>query len=109
MAVGADDIALLDLGEDVVPRTFTQPFADAELFFSQVVELQDERIALSAIHAWMLAKERDEVGGALGDNPLRATAGRIDVALLVTGISPPREFVWLFLLLAALAESHAAI
>jgi hypothetical protein len=121
MAIGTDDLALLDLGEDVLPGPFTHALADAELFFSQVVELQDERIALPAIHAWMLAKERDEIGGALGDDSLRAATGGIDVALLVarvvlvlvggstgaaivvalpTSSSPPGEFVQRFLLLA---------
>ena len=70
MAVGAYDVALLDLGQNVFPWPFPQAFADAELFFAEVVELQDERIALSAVHAWVLAKERDEVGGALRDDPL---------------------------------------
>jgi hypothetical protein len=59
---------------------------DAELFFSQVIELQYERVALPAIDARMLAKKRSEIGGALGNDPFRAAAGRIDVALLVARV-----------------------
>ena len=35
---------------------FAEAFAHAELFFGEMVELQDERIALSAVHAWVLAE-----------------------------------------------------
>jgi hypothetical protein len=128
MAVRADDIALIDLGEDVFPWSFPQAFADAEPFLAEVVELQDERIALSAVHAWMLAKERDEIGSPFADDPLGAAAGRIDVVLLVagtvlvpvrgstgpavvvtlpTGFSTPGEFIQWLLLLAAPTKPHA--
>jgi len=86
MAIGADDLALLDLGEDVLPGPLAHALVDAEPLSSHVVKLQNERIALPAIHAWMLAKERNEIGGALGDDSLRAPTGRIDVALLVAGV-----------------------
>lgn len=69
MAVGADDLALLDLGQDGFPGPFAHAPADAESFFSQVIELQDERVALPAIDAGMLTKERNEISGALGDDP----------------------------------------
>jgi hypothetical protein len=86
MAVGAYDLALLDLGQDSVPGPLTHASANAESFFSQVIELQNERVALSTIDARMLTKKRDEIGGALGHDPFGAAAGRIDVALPIAGI-----------------------
>jgi hypothetical protein len=57
MAVGADHVAFGDLGKNIFPRSFAQPFTDAELLFAPVIELQDKRIALSAVDAWVFAKE----------------------------------------------------
>lgn len=52
-----------------------------------MIELQDERVALAEeVGARVLAKERHEIGSALGDDPLRAAPGGVDVALLVAGI-----------------------
>ena len=59
MAVRAYDIALLDLGQDAFPGPLAHAPADAEPLFSQMIELQDKRVALSAVHARMLAKKGD--------------------------------------------------
>lgn len=57
VAIGAYHLALLDLFEDALPGAIAQSLGDPELFVSQVVELQDEGVALSAIEAWMLFEE----------------------------------------------------
>jgi hypothetical protein len=127
MAVGADDLALLYLGQDGFPGTFAHALADAELLLFEVIELEDERVVFSAIDTRMLAKEGNEIDSALGDDPLRAAAGRIDVALLVAGLvlvliggparsavvvaltarlPAPGKFVQRLLLLAAPADFH---
>ena len=86
MAVGANDIALLHLGQDVFPRPLAHALADAESFFSQMIKLQDERVVLPAIGAGVFTKEGHEIGSALGNDSFPAPPGGIDVALLVTGI-----------------------
>jgi hypothetical protein len=51
-----------------------------------MVELEDERVSLSAVDARMRPKERDEVGGSLRrDGPLSALR-LVDVALAVGGV-----------------------
>lgn len=66
MAIGADHLALFHLGEDAPPRPVAQALADAELFVTQMIELEDERIALPAIDAGVLSKKGDEMGSPLG-------------------------------------------
>ncbi|MEX2448615.1 MAG: hypothetical protein WD404_07725 [Solirubrobacterales bacterium] len=65
MAVGAHDLALLDLGQDSVPGPFAHAPADAESLFSQVIELEYERVALPAIDTRMLTKKGNEIGRPL--------------------------------------------
>src|SRR4051812_25369031 len=51
--VPADDLALLDLFEDLLPRVVRELLADTEVLVGQVVELEDDRIRLPAIDARM--------------------------------------------------------
>jgi hypothetical protein len=75
MTVGTYDLALLDLGQNGFPGPFAHASADTELFVSQVIELQHERVALPTIDAGMLTKKRNEIGSALGNDLFRATPG----------------------------------
>jgi hypothetical protein len=60
MTVCTNDVALGDLVEDCLPVPVADALADREALVPEVVELQDERIALAAVCAWMLAEERDQ-------------------------------------------------
>lgn len=56
MAVGAHDLALGHLGQDVLPRPVANSLADAEALIAQVIELQDEGVVLPAINTRVLAQ-----------------------------------------------------
>lgn len=56
VAVGADDLALLDLHEDLAPRLLTESSADHELLVPDVVELEDQDVALAAVGALPLLR-----------------------------------------------------
>jgi hypothetical protein len=128
MTVGADNIALLDLCQDVLPRSIAQALADAELFVAQMIELQDDGVALPTVNAGALAKERDEIGSALGDDSFLAPVGGVDIALSIAGVvlvlisgptrpaivvvvpalsAPPGEFVQRLLLIATPTALHS--
>ena len=127
MAVGAHDLALSHLGQDVLPWAVANSLADAEALIAQVVELQDERVVLPAIGAGVLAQIRNEVSGALSDDLARPSPRRVDIALPVSRIvlvlvraatwpaivvslpsllPAPGEFVQRLLLLTAPASPH---
>jgi hypothetical protein len=63
MTVCTNDVALGDLVEDCLPVPVADALADREALVPEVVELQDDRIALAAVCAWMLAEERDQLRG----------------------------------------------
>ena len=60
MTVGTDYLALGDLVEYGLPTVAAQALGDVEALFAEVIELEHQRIALAAIHAWTLAEELDE-------------------------------------------------
>jgi hypothetical protein len=57
MTVPAHDIALLDLVENALPVSIGEGASDVELLVSEMVELQDDRISLTAVGARMARKE----------------------------------------------------
>ena len=59
MTVCTNDLALCHLVEDALPISVPEPVANPELLVSQVVELQHDRITLSAIDTRMLAQVGD--------------------------------------------------
>ena len=65
MAVCTHDIALRDLISERLPAPAAHPGADVELLFTQVIELEDERIVLTAIRARPRTEQLDHVLGAL--------------------------------------------
>jgi len=59
MTVCTNDLALCNLVEHALPIPISKTLGNAELLVPEVVELEDHRIALPAIHAGMLAQEGD--------------------------------------------------
>src|SRR4051794_15036133 len=77
MTVRTADLALADLFVDrgetaAVPGTLCHRRA----FGSDVVELEDEGVSLSAIYAWMSAQEIEDVREVPGDVRIRVRARR---------------------------------
>jgi hypothetical protein len=60
VAVTADDLALLDLGEDVGPRIVRELGSDVEALVAKVVELQHDWVGLAAVDARMLREVLEE-------------------------------------------------
>lgn len=61
MTVCTNDLALCNLVEHALPIPISKSLSYAELLVPEVVELEDDRIALPAVDAGMLAKERDQI------------------------------------------------
>ena len=86
MTVCTNHVALCDLVEDRLPFTVPDAFGDVEVLGFEVVELEDQGIALAAVDAGVLAEELDEVSGPFGDDRLLVEEGFRDVALFVRGV-----------------------
>jgi hypothetical protein len=67
MAVRANHIASLDLVEHGLPFVTADTHGDTEALVPDVVELEHQRVGLSAVNARSLAEELNEIGHALGD------------------------------------------
>jgi hypothetical protein len=65
MAVAADDLALLDLEQDVFPRARGERTADRELLVAKMVELEHNRVGLAAVDAGVRGKVCEEIASAL--------------------------------------------
>jgi hypothetical protein len=76
MTVCTNHVASGDLVQHGLPVAVAQALGDVEALVPNVVELQDERVALAAVEAWLLAEEGDELSGAL-DNELSFPANRL--------------------------------
>jgi hypothetical protein len=83
MAIRTHDLALGDLVQHRLPATLIDPSRDAELLVAQMIELEDERIALPAVDAVSLAKEIDEVCVAPGDKRAFAAHRAGDISVFV--------------------------
>ncbi len=71
VTVCTNDLALVDLGEDDGPGAVAEALGNAEGLVGQMVELENQRIALAAVGARMGLEVRDEVCAALrGLRPL---------------------------------------
>jgi hypothetical protein len=83
MAVRAHHIASVDLVENGLPVVTADPDRDAEALASYVVELEHQRVGLSAVEAWPLAEELDQIGHPLGNQHafFDATRSRHTVAV----------------------------
>jgi hypothetical protein len=97
MAVGANHLALRDLIEDRLPRTVANATCDVELLVTEVIELEDKRILLAAVHTALLGEEFQEIFRALVHESLFAPRRLCHVAIAV------REVVGSFVRGAALA------
>ncbi|HKF82063.1 MAG TPA: ATP-binding protein [Solirubrobacterales bacterium] len=86
MTVCTNDLALCNLVEHVGPVAVRQTLRNPKLLVSQVVELEDDRIVLSAVGAGMLPQESDEILGPFFDHRFLPLPGEGDVALLVRQI-----------------------
>jgi hypothetical protein len=79
MTVCTNDVAHGDLVQHGLPVAVADALRDVEALVPGVVELQDERIYLAAVHARPLAEERYEERGALGGDSSLAPEGVRDV------------------------------
>lgn len=75
VTVCTNHVALCHLVEDALPFAVAKALPDAELLVAQVVELQDDRVSLSAVDAGMLAQKRNQIGDPFSDYALPATMG----------------------------------
>jgi hypothetical protein len=60
VAVPADDLAFLDLGEDRLPGVVGELRPDVEALVAEVVEFQDDWIRLTTVGTRMLREVLDE-------------------------------------------------
>ena len=54
MTVCTNNLALCHLVEDALPLAVSETGSDAELLVAEMVELEDDRIGLAAVHARVL-------------------------------------------------------
>ena len=83
MAIGANNLALGDLIEDLLPRTLAEALRNVEPLVTEVIELQDERILLAAVDAASLAEEVEEIFRVLLRQTLFAPRRLCQVAVAV--------------------------
>jgi hypothetical protein len=83
MTVCTNDLALVDLPKHVVPSATPQPRRDGELLVGEVIELQHDRVGLSAVDARSLAKKPDEEPHPLGYEHLFSACRCCEVTLAV--------------------------
>jgi hypothetical protein len=79
MTVCTNHLALCHLVEDALPIAVSYPLGNAELLVPEMVELEDHRVALSAIDAGMFAKKRDEILDAFGRHDLLPLPRLVDI------------------------------
>jgi hypothetical protein len=127
MTVCTNDVALCNLVEHVLPAPALDALRDRELLVPQVIELEDDRIALATVDAWVLSQKRNQKEGPFFDQRLLSLASQGDVSLFVGQVMlsmvgrsagpaivvalpscppPPGEFIQRFLALAASASPH---
>jgi hypothetical protein len=75
MTVCTNDVALCHLVEDALPCTVSKPLPDAEFLVPKVIELEDDRVPLSAVDARVLTQVRHQILDAFSNQSLLATFG----------------------------------
>jgi hypothetical protein len=86
MAVGAYDLALGDLGQNILPVAFSEPGRDTEVLILDMVELQHEHVILPAISAGMLIEMTYQETHSLIHDSLTPRGGIVYVSLAVLEI-----------------------
>jgi hypothetical protein len=86
MTVCTNDVALGNLVEDGLPVAVAETFGYAEALVPEVVELENQRIGLAAVDAWVLSKERQQSRGALDGRCTLAADSGGNVACAVCGV-----------------------
>jgi hypothetical protein len=83
MTVRAHDVAVLDLVENPLPPVSLGAVSDVELLLAGVVELQDHRVRLAAIHAGVRRIELEQELGSFAAANALASDRLVDVPLPV--------------------------
>jgi hypothetical protein len=86
VAVRADHVAFLDFGKDRLPVPVRQIGTDVELLVAPVVELEDDRVVLSAVQAGVIFEVPQEPLAPLDRKRSLPLASLRDVAQLVRGV-----------------------
>ena len=92
MAIGADDVALPHLGGEALPAAVTETFGNAELLVPEVVELEDDRVRLTAVDARVVRKELDQEHDPLVSHRDPARPCSLQVKLAVRLVVGPVVF-----------------
>jgi hypothetical protein len=88
MTVGAADLALGDLGFDERPSPpITNQLAHIFQLVTQMIELQDHRIRLAAVDAWVSQEIVTEAAAILGREAIAIAPQPGDLALVIRAIS----------------------
>jgi hypothetical protein len=84
VTVGANHLAFGDLLEDAPPAAAVDGWPHVEeLLSSYVVELEDDRVILSAIRTWVLLEVLDEPHSPLPADPRSYDRRLVDVSLAI--------------------------
>jgi len=75
MTVCTNHVALGHLVENALPSAIPKALPDGELLIPEMVELEDDRIALAAVDTGVLAQERHQILDAFRNQSLLATSG----------------------------------
>jgi hypothetical protein len=81
VTVCTNHVALCHLVKDALPGSLAPALADAEFLVAQTVELEDERICLPAIDAWVLSQEGNQTLDPLDEDFLAPAARVVYVSL----------------------------
>lgn len=83
MAVRTHNIAIGDFREHALPVPITKTLANRERFVCDVVELQDDGIAFTAVGTWVCAQELQQIGNPLLANDSLPATCPFDVKLSI--------------------------
>jgi hypothetical protein len=89
MAVCAHHVTLRDLVEDSAPAAPADTRGDRKLLLAEMIELEDDRVCLAAVGAWMRSEVLNEKRGALSHKRVFPPRRRGNVALSVCDVVRP--------------------
>jgi hypothetical protein len=75
MTVCTNHVALGHLVEDALPSAVSKALSNAKLLIPKVIELEDDRITLTAVDARVLAQVCHQILDAFGNQSLLAASG----------------------------------